>query len=82
MRKECRRTGRHCRQEQPEAVKETLVGPLLNGLASHHAGLLPGWKSLVESLFQQGALLASPCYLVQAEWSVTCNISWESFDTH
>ena len=40
-------------------MKDTLVGPLLNGLASHHAGLLPGWKSLVEGLFQQGALLAS-----------------------
>lgn len=29
---------------------------LLNGIASHHAGLLPGVKLLVESLFQQGLL--------------------------
>ena len=29
---------------------------LMNGIASHHAGLLPGVKLLVESLFQQGLL--------------------------
>ena len=46
----------HCRAEQPEAVKETLVAPLLAGLASHHAGCLPAWKALVERCFQQGLL--------------------------
>lgn len=45
-----------CRRDQPEAVKESLIRPLLSGLASHHAGLLPGWKGLVEGLFQQGML--------------------------
>ena len=29
---------------------------LLNGVASHHAGLLPGWKVLVEKLFQKGLI--------------------------
>ncbi|KAL0028996.1 hypothetical protein WJX77_010606 [Trebouxia sp. C0004] len=42
--------------EQPEAVKEALVAPLLAGLASHHAGCLPAWKALVERCFQQGLL--------------------------
>lgn len=27
---------------------------LLNGIAVHHAGMLPSWKGLVERLFQQG----------------------------
>ena len=27
-----------------------------NGIASHHAGLLPAWKSLVEKLFQEGLI--------------------------
>lgn len=29
---------------------------ILNGVASHHAGLLPGWKVLVEKLFQEGLI--------------------------
>ena len=29
---------------------------LISGIASHHAGQLPGWKSLVERLFQRGLL--------------------------
>ncbi len=29
---------------------------LYNGVASHHAGLLPAWKLLVERLFQQGLI--------------------------
>ena len=37
-------------------MKETLVAPLLAGLASHHAGCLPAWKALVERCFQQGLL--------------------------
>jgi len=27
-----------------------------SGIASHHAGLLPGWKALVEKLFQEGLI--------------------------
>lgn len=27
-----------------------------SGVASHHAGLLPGWKALVEKLFQEGLI--------------------------
>lgn len=38
----------------PDAVRETAVKGLLNGVASHHAGCLPLWKSFVEELFQQG----------------------------
>ncbi|KAK9908752.1 hypothetical protein WJX75_002337 [Coccomyxa subellipsoidea] len=44
------------RADQPEAVREPLVSALVKGFASHHAGLLPGWKGIVESLFQQGIL--------------------------
>lgn len=29
---------------------------VLNGFASHHAGLLPGWKVLIEKLFQKGLI--------------------------
>lgn len=29
---------------------------ILSGVASHHAGLLPGWKVLVEKLFQEGLI--------------------------
>ncbi|KAK9820466.1 hypothetical protein WJX72_010660 [[Myrmecia] bisecta] len=44
------------RKEQPESVKDSLVPALLCGVASHHAGCLPAWKSLVERLFQRGVL--------------------------
>jgi superfamily II RNA helicase len=40
--------------DQPEAVKKAAVPALAAGLASHHAGCLPGWKALVERLFQRG----------------------------
>ena len=43
------------RVEQPEAVKSAAVDALLRGAAAHHAGCLPGWKSLIERLFQRGA---------------------------
>ena len=43
------------RREQSEAVRETMAAALLAGVASHHAGCLPGWKSLIERLFQRGA---------------------------
>lgn len=42
------------RADQPEAVKNTAVPALIAGLAAHHAGCLPGWKALVEKLFQRG----------------------------
>ncbi|CAD7699415.1 unnamed protein product [Ostreobium quekettii] len=44
------------RSEQGEVVREHLVKALVAGIASHHAGCLPGWKSLVERLFQLGAI--------------------------
>ena len=40
----------------PDAVKENAIRGLLNGVASHHAGCLPIWKSFIEELFQQGLL--------------------------
>jgi superfamily II RNA helicase len=39
--------------EHPEAVREEYVEPLRRGIAAHHAGILPAWKSFVEELFQQ-----------------------------
>lgn len=47
-----------CREEQPEAVREDMVQALISGIASHHAGCLPGWKALVEELYQQGLRFA------------------------
>jgi superfamily II RNA helicase len=44
------------REEQPDAIREKFVSALLRGIAVHHAGCLPGWKTLVEKLFQQGLL--------------------------
>jgi len=46
------------RAAQPECLRQDGNGPelLLAGIASHHAGCLPGWKSLVERLFQRGLL--------------------------
>lgn len=39
----------------PEAVRDQLhADALLRGIASHHAGVLPAWKELIEELFQQG----------------------------
>jgi superfamily II RNA helicase len=45
------------RAEQPEAVRSGLEEALLAGVAAHHAGCLPAWKSLVERCFQRGASL-------------------------
>jgi superfamily II RNA helicase len=44
------------RESQPEAVKEESVASLIAGAAAHHAGCLPGWKLLIERLFQEGLL--------------------------
>lgn len=44
------------RKRAPETVREDMVEPLEQGVASHHAGLLPAWKALVERLFQRGLI--------------------------
>lgn len=38
----------------PDALRETAVKGLLKGVAAHHAGCLPIWKSFIEELFQKG----------------------------
>ncbi|MEO0535403.1 MAG: RNA helicase [Cyanobacteria bacterium P01_A01_bin.123] len=40
----------------PEAARADQVEPLYRGIAAHHAGILPTWKSLVEELFQMGLI--------------------------
>jgi superfamily II RNA helicase len=40
----------------PDAGRMGQVDPLYNGIAAHHAGILPAWKSLVEELFQLGLI--------------------------
>ncbi len=40
----------------PEVGRAEQIGPLLKGIASHHAGILPAWKGLVEELFQRGLI--------------------------
>ncbi|KAG5522334.1 hypothetical protein RHGRI_034500 [Rhododendron griersonianum] len=42
------------RIQYPDAVKESSVKGLLRGVAAHHAGCLPLWKSFIEELFQRG----------------------------
>ena len=38
-----------------EGLRDDLhIRALLNGIASHHAGVLPAWKELIEELFQAG----------------------------
>jgi superfamily II RNA helicase len=44
------------RAATPEAEREGHAEPLLRGIASHHAGVLPAWKELIEELFQQGLI--------------------------
>ncbi|MQL80165.1 hypothetical protein Taro_012599 [Colocasia esculenta] len=44
------------RVKYPDAVREPALKGLLQGVASHHAGCLPLWKSFIEELFQQGLL--------------------------
>ncbi len=40
-----------------EGIKDNVhFEALKKGIASHHAGLLPAWKELVEELFQQGLI--------------------------
>ncbi len=40
----------------PEAVRDNQLDALYQGIAAHHAGILPAWKSLVEQLFQAGLI--------------------------
>ena len=40
----------------PEVGREDQIQPLYKGIASHHAGVLPAWKGLIEELFQQGLI--------------------------
>ncbi len=43
-------------KEHPYLENNKNLDYLYNGVASHHAGLLPAWKLLVERLFQQGLI--------------------------
>jgi superfamily II RNA helicase len=43
-------------ERSPEAVRTGHVEPLYRGIASHHAGVLPTWKGLIEELFQEGLI--------------------------
>lgn len=40
----------------PEAGRTGHIEALYRGIASHHAGVLPAWKGLIEELFQQGLI--------------------------
>ena len=42
--------------ENPYLYNNKHMEYLLQGVASHHAGLLPSWKLLVEKLFQEGLI--------------------------
>ena len=42
--------------ENPHLWNNKHIEYLMQGVASHHAGLLPAWKNLVEKLFQQGLI--------------------------
>lgn len=40
--------------EHSEVARSNQIEPLTRGIASHHAGILPAWKELVERLFELG----------------------------
>ncbi|XP_057948536.1 DExH-box ATP-dependent RNA helicase DExH15 chloroplastic isoform X2 [Malania oleifera] len=42
------------RIQYPDAVRDSALKSLLQGVAAHHAGCLPLWKSFIEELFQKG----------------------------
>ena len=42
--------------EYPHLYNNKHLNYLMCGVASHHAGLLPAWKNLVEKLFQKGLI--------------------------
>ncbi|MBD2136460.1 RNA helicase [Anabaena sp. FACHB-1237] len=43
-------------RRNPDAGRSGQISPLYKGIAAHHAGILPAWKTLVEELFQQGLI--------------------------
>ena len=43
-------------QENPYLYNNPHIELVKRGIASHHAGLLPGWKNLVERMFQEGLI--------------------------
>lgn len=43
-------------EENPYLIKNAHLEHLYQGVAAHHAGLLPGWKVLIEKLFQAGLI--------------------------
>lgn len=43
-------------KEYPYLENNPQMDLIKSGIASHHAGLLPGWKALVEKLFQKGLI--------------------------
>ena len=43
-------------RENPYLAHNKHLDCIYHGVASHHAGLLPGWKVLVEKLFQKGLI--------------------------
>ena len=40
--------------EHSEVARAGQLEPLMRGVAAHHAGILPAWKELVETLFELG----------------------------
>lgn len=42
--------------DHPHLYNNKHLDYLMSGVASHHAGLLPAWKNLVEKLFQKGLI--------------------------
>ena len=43
-------------ERNPDAGRTGHIESLYRGVASHHAGVLPAWKGLIEELFQQGLI--------------------------
>lgn len=75
--------------ESPTLARHPHLRSLRKGLAVHHAGQLPVWKSLVEHLFQQGligAVFATETLAaginMPARTTVICAISKYSGDGH
>lgn len=53
---ELRRLIREFLEKNPEAGRVGQIEPLCQGIAAHHAGILPAWKGLVEELFTKGLI--------------------------
>jgi len=43
-------------ERNPDAERTEQLDALYQGIAAHHAGILPAWKVLVEELFQRGLI--------------------------